>query len=77
MSDDAVAGSVGIVGIGVEGMADTTSVAGAQSLREIAIRRHEALGDLADERVDTGEEGHKEYYSSLQMDILHAKKRSI
>jgi hypothetical protein len=32
---------------------------------------------LADERVDTGEEGHKEYYSSLQMDILHAKKRSI
>lgn len=53
------------LGRGVEGMADTTSVAGAKSLRDLTVGGDVSLGHLLDERVDLGEKVHFDWRSDL------------
>ena len=56
---DSVARSSIAARVSVEGMADTTGVAGAESSGDITVGGDGACGDLADEGIDLGEEVHK------------------
>ncbi len=44
--------------IGVEGVADTPSIAGTKSTGDLAVGGDIACGDLLDERIDLGEKIH-------------------